>query len=169
MKKFFGMLLILAMISCTAIPAFAASEPQFGSGSTNVTAYSYGSFEYSIPASAHFEKNMGNECKITIMNADLLETDSVIITVSNINEAGGVTLKHTTKEDVTANLYFYTDSNYGIRVRGDISEPLFTIPFENLDGFSSHDFYVNALLDEDAKAGQYSGVIYFDLSIVSNS
>ncbi len=162
MKKIITIILTLAMICCTmSITAFAANEPYFGYGEMTATAYSYSSFEYSIPESCNFDIGSGNECKISIISYDLDTNYEINVRIGNLTMDGTILMTHQTKEGVTADLEIYK-SNGERYTQGD--KPIITATHELLDELNIRDYTFTALLSQDAAAGQYSGVIQFNLS-----
>ena len=169
MKKILSLVLSLVlMLGCTTT-AFAASEPEQHSHYMTATAYSYGTFDYGIPETTNFDKYGGNECTVYLSSVDIDTMDSIILTVTNGNANGGITLNHASKEGVTANLYFYSDSSCTEKLKCDGASPLYTFTYEYLNSNNYPSFTFYGLLDEEATAGSYSGIVEFNISVMTTA
>ncbi len=164
MKKLIALVLTLAMIACTSVTAFAASEPFSQSAEMTATAYSYGSYVFEIPLETNFQKYMNTQCAINIYSYDLTPKDTIVVDIGNLNGNNAVTLNNLDRDGITADLNLYHDEQ--------MSDP-FTdmnvgkMTYEELEKLSEDKFYFYGLLSEDAPAGHYSGTIYFMFSILT--
>ena len=162
MKKIVTIILALSMICCTmSITAFAANEPYWGYTEMTATAYSYSTFQYSIPETCNFDMNSGDDCVVKIVSYDLDTNYAINIKIGNLTADGTILMTHKTKEGVTAGLEIYKFN--GERYT-NVDEPLISVSYEELEANKNRDFSFSALLSQDAAAGQYSGVIQFNLS-----
>ena len=168
MKKILALVLSLVLMLGTATTAFAADEPYQGMGETQVTAYSYGTFYFSIPETVEFTKMVNSECKIQIGEYDIDTTDAICVSIGNLNSDGCITLNHNTKEDVTANLMIYKNHDMTNQYT-DSASPLFTISYDELESSYYDEYTFYAQLDPNAKAGYYSGVIQFYFNIMQGA
>ena len=169
MKKILALVLAMVLMLGTTTTAFAASEPEQHSHYMTATAYSYGSFDYGIPETTNFDKYSGNGCTIYISSPNIDTTDSIIVSITNGNAAGGITLNHTTKEGTTANLYLYSDESCLERISLDSAYPIHTFTYEYLESTSIPQFTFYGMLDEEATAGNYSGIVEFNISVITNA
>ncbi len=166
MKKVLALVLSLVLMLGTATTAFAANEPYQGYADMPVTAYSYGSFYLSIPESVEFTNYVNNSCRIAIGEYDIDTTDSIIVTIGNLNSNGSITMTHNTKEGVTADLWIYTDYEMTQYYQGS-AFPLAEFTYDYLESNEGRDeFEFYAKLDDNAKAGRYTGTIQFYSSIM---
>ncbi len=164
MKKILTIVLAFAMIACMSINTFAAEVPDSKKeGEIPVTASSYSTYEYSIPATIEFTRQTPTPITVTITECDVLESDSLVFFLRKLALDGGITLQHTTKEDVTAKVEFYENQNMQTKLTA------------SHNGISSAGLYVGktftlyGILDADAPRGEYSGILYFTLYLNSAS
>lgn len=164
MKKILALVLALVlMLGCTTT-AFAASEPQQGMAEMEVTAYSYGSFFFSIPETIDFTNMVNNRCIITIGEYDLDTLDYICISIGNLNNNGCITMNHNTKEGITADLMIFKDYEMQNQYI-EPSQPLIKVSYADLESNVSDQYDFYAKLSENAKAGGYTGTIQFYTSI----
>ena len=161
MKKILALVLSLVLMMGTATTAFAANDQYYGTGYMEATAYSYGTCEFEIPATTDFSSMNVGGCTVRITSWDIDTTDTIIIMIDNANEGGGVTLNHNTKEDVTAELFIYRDSNLQDKYTNDYANPLWSFPYEDLEQLAHPEFTFYGRLDDNARAGGYTGTIQF--------
>lgn len=161
MKKIITIILALAMICTMSITAFAANEQSWGYAEMTATAYSYSTFEYSIPETCNFDMNSGKDCWVNIVSYDLDTNYAINFKIGNLTADGTIEMTHQTKEGVTAGLEIYKAD--GERYT-NVDEPLISVSYEELESNPNRKFSFSALLSQDAKAGQYSGVIQFNIS-----
>ncbi len=154
MKKILTIVLTLAMIACMSINAFAAEVPNSSKeGEIPVTGFSYSTYEFSIPANVHFEKDVATPFKIHIVSCNKLDSETLVFVLDNINDNDGITLNHTTKEDVTANVSLYLDNKLTMKITKTSNDMALTN--------TGYGLTVYGVLDSNATAGEYTGIINF--------
>lgn len=146
MKKIISIIIaVVAVFSLTTTTAFAYTD---GTAlSVDITAHQYSSFEITIPSSVNLNTTNGN-IDIEVTQINLEPNTELGVYLRNKD----VTLTHAVTNE-TASLNFYNTNG---DLTNDIATPLAT--FTDIGNAT-----IKAKLDENAKAGDYTGYAVFEI------
>ncbi len=160
MKKILTIVLALAMIACMSVNVFATPIPNSTQeGSLEVTARSYGTYEYNIPSSLGFSKTSAMPIIVTITDCDLAGYETLFFSLEQLDEEGEITVNNDYKDGVTAKLEFYSDSE----MQNKLTQTNNSVSTSTVDIGTTLSIY--GKLSADAPAGDYRGVLYFSLHL----
>lgn len=165
MKKVLVLVFSVVMLATTFadVNAYIGSQ---GDGEAEIRAEAYGYCVVSIPAVCDFTQQ--SEADISVDEYNLDTNNSIVVFANNINDDNTLTVYHTTKENVTANLTlnrlgddsFINDTNIVQQ-----SNPILArFTYDELEaGNNSKQF--GGYFMGDVSAGCYSGVMSYSIYI----
>ncbi len=160
MKKILTIVLTLAMIACMSVNVFATPiQNTTQEGSLEVTATSYGTYEYDIPSSLGFSKTSATAITVTVTDCDLAGYETLVFSLEQLDEEGEITVNNDYKEGVTAKIEFYSDSE----MKNKLTQTNNSVSASNVAIDTTLKIY--GKLSADAPAGDYRGVLYFSLHL----
>ena len=168
MKKVFITILSVIMLLITTINANAYISPQ-NSGETEIKAKAYGYCLVSIPAVCDFTEQ--SEANISVDEYNLNTNDKITVYANNINDDNTLTVYHTTKEGVTANLTlnrlgddsFINDTNIVQQSNPILAQFTYDELEDNINTKQFGGYFMN-----DVSAGCYSGIMSYSIYVEEN-
>lgn len=151
MKKIISLLLCFTLLLSLSTTAFAYDGNYTGYGESELTAYSYSSFNVTIPSTIDLTYGGG---QVMVSNADLDSGYQVVIVVTNLNANGRIDMTHKTKSGVTSECILDNVS---------IDSPILATIKDTdiMDGYGYADFFGQMV--DGASAGSYSGTMKYNI------
>ncbi len=171
MKKFFALVLAVALVCCMSTTAFAESYgttnntiPYYWYSDATISGQIYSSCTISIPETVYIGENAINE--IAINNADIEENYGIVIRVTNLSETDTITLSNENmKKTIGCTIIGQNDEH--LTKRNNVLAQITDVAFSGNNNSTDFITSFKALITEhaEAKAGTYTGTMQFEVMI----
>lgn len=162
MKKLIAIIMAMVLMLSISVTAFAAQDLSAGSGDAEIKAHIYSHYTISIPAVIDLSK--GDIGQVTIENAMIEDNYSVNVFVTNTEQFGGISLKHSNGID-SVNCSFLNINN---NMLANTENPL--VSFEKSDlqqGTATKYFGIQA--ENYGMPGDYTGTMQYSFECQPNN